>query len=289
VKEIAELDAHDSYVLGMRFTDDSQTLISSGMDNAVKLWSVSDWTLMQALEAHRHSVNSIAHSPDGKILATGSSDQTVKLWSFPNLDLLQTVQDRKQVVSAVTISPDGKWVCAGSYGGRAALWTLHGEQVLGIKASQKNLSSVAISPDGSTLSTSGLGDDIRLWSLPAGEPVGTLQGHKVAVGSLNFLEGGATLISMGYEGTVRFWNTADWREKDVVSLEPTARGLVVSPDGKRAVLSLEAKVQVFQLVPWELEVELPIPTKSIGGMAFSPDGTWLAVGSADRKIRVWRR
>jgi WD40 repeat protein len=34
--------AHSSYVLGLLFTHDSRTLVSSGMDNVVKLWSVPD-------------------------------------------------------------------------------------------------------------------------------------------------------------------------------------------------------------------------------------------------------
>ncbi len=287
MKEIAEIAAHDSYVFGMQFTADSQTLISSGMDNTVKLWSVSGWSLAQSIDAHSHSVNSIALSPDERILVTGSSDKTVKLWSFPDLTLQHTVQDRKKVVSALCISRDGRWVCAGSYGGRVALWTLGGELVLGFKANEKNLSSVAISPDGGTLATSGLGDDIRLWSLPTSDPIGVLKGHRVAVGSLKFLDDGQTLISLGYEGTIRLWDTAEWREKKAISVDPSVRSLVLSPDGKRALLSLESRVQVYHLSPWELEIEFPIPTKSIGGLAMSPDGAWLAIGSADRRIRVW--
>jgi len=35
-------EAHSSYVLELLFTHDSQTLVSAGMDNAVKLWSVPE-------------------------------------------------------------------------------------------------------------------------------------------------------------------------------------------------------------------------------------------------------
>jgi WD40 repeat protein len=168
------------------------------------------------------------------------------------------------------------------------IWTLAGEPVVGIKASQKNLSSVAFSPDGGTLATSGLGNDICLWSLPSGEPIGTLAGHEVAVGSLSFINEGRYLVSMGYEGTIKFWDTSEWQEARGVSPDqPGLRGLVFSQDERVAAVSMESRVQLWSVEDWKLEAELPISTKAVNGMAFSPDGRWLAVGAADKKIRVW--
>ena len=91
-------EAHSSYVLELLFTRDSQTLVSAGMDNVVKLWSVPDWELVRTFEGHANSVNSIALSPDEKTLATGSTDTTARLWSFPHGQVLHTLQDRKKVV-----------------------------------------------------------------------------------------------------------------------------------------------------------------------------------------------
>ncbi len=50
---------------------------------------------------------------------------------------------------------------------------------------------------------------------------------------------------------------------------------------------MESKVQLWSVEDWTLEEELPISTKAVNGMAFSPDGRWLAIGAADKKIRVW--
>jgi WD40 repeat protein len=281
-------EAHASYVLGLLFTADSSTLVSAGMDNVVKLWTVPDWKLIRAFEAHDHSVNAIALSPDERVLATASSDRTTILWSFPDGQLLHRLQDRKKVVSAVTISDDGRWLCVGSYGGRVALWTLQGEQVAAFKASQGNLSSVSVAPGGELLATSGLGSEIHLWSLPAGDRVATLLGHETAVGSLRFIRGGRQLVSLGYEGTVRFWGTESWRATRVHPVAPAgSRGLVISPDEKRAALSLDGAVRIYRLEAWEQDVQLQVGTRSIGSMAFSPDGRWFAAGAADRKIRVW--
>ncbi|MCH8838247.1 MAG: hypothetical protein IIA60_10690, partial [Candidatus Marinimicrobia bacterium] len=145
-----------------------------------------------------------------------------------------------------------------------------------------------ISPDGKTLATAGHGDDIQLWSLPSGEQIGTLAGHKTAVRALTFINGGRDLVSLGYEQSIKFWDTATWQEvRTVRSNLPAARGLAFSPTAELAAVSLEGNVQLWSVKDWTLLREFPVSTKVINGMAFSSDGQWLAVGAADKKIRVW--
>ena len=258
------------------------------MDNVVKLWSLPNWEHLGTFGGHTKSVNSLSLSPDGKTLATGSSDQTVKLWSFPNGEILHTLQDRKKVVASVRISADGKWIAAGSYGGRAAVWSLSGKELVAIKASRDNLNSVAFPPDSRTLATSGLGDEIKLWEMPGGQPIGTLKGHKTAVGSLTFINNGATLVSLGYEGTLIFWDTTNWQEDCRLNPGiPGIRSLAFSADETTLAISMEGMVQLWSVEDLSLQEELPVSTKVINGTAFSPDGRWLAIGAADKKIRIW--
>lgn len=283
-----EFEAHSSYVLGVLFTPDSQHLVSASMDNLVKVWSVQNWELLREFKGHTNSVNGISISTDGKTIATGSSDKTVRLWSFEDGRLLHTLKDRKKVVSSVKFSPDGKWIGAASYGGRATIWDLNGEPVVGVKVSDKNLSALAFSQDSKTLATSGLGDDITLWSLPSGEKIKTLSGHKVAVGTLTYINNGRYLVSMEYDGTIKFWETDTWEDIRTISIDKDRiRGLAFSPDEKTIALSMESKIQLRSVDKWTLGAELPVSTKVVNGMAFSTDGSWFAAGAADRKIRVW--
>lgn len=278
-------EAHGNYVFQLQFTSDDKTLISCGMDGLVKLWSVPAWEHVRTFKGHENSVNTYSLAPDEKTLATGSTDNTVRLWSFPDGELLHTLQDRKKVVAAVRITPDGRYVAAASYGGRAAVWTLGGEPVVGIKVSKKNLSSVDVSPNGLMLATAGLGDDIWLHSLPDGALIGALSGHKIAVGSLRFMEVGKQLFSADYEGSVRFWDTTTW---EVLREERQAgRSIVFAPDEQRVAFGMEARVQVRSMADWALQADIPISTKAVNGIAFSHNGKWLAVGAADKKIRVF--
>ena len=71
----------------------------------------------------------------------------------------------------------------------------------------------------------------------------------------------------------------------VVLLAGDSKGL--HPDEKTIALSLESMVQLRSVDDWALGTDLPVSTKVVNGMAFSPDGRWFAAGAADRKIRIW--
>jgi WD40 repeat protein len=49
-------------------------------DKTIKLWRVSDGSLVRTLTGHTDSVWSVSFSPDGRLLASGSRDNTIKLW-----------------------------------------------------------------------------------------------------------------------------------------------------------------------------------------------------------------
>lgn len=68
-----------------------------------------------------------------------------------------------------------------------------------------------------------------------------------------------------------------------------ARGFVLAPNEETAAVSLESRVQLWNVEDWTPRAELQVGTKVVNGMAFSPDGRWFAAGAADRKIRVWER
>jgi WD40 repeat protein len=52
-------------------------------------------------------------------------------------------------------------------------------------------------------------------------------------------------------------------------------------------LIMKGKVQFWATGDWTVQQELPIGTSAVNSVAFSNDGHWLAVGAADKKIRVW--
>jgi WD40 repeat protein len=50
---------------------------------------------------------------------------------------------------------------------------------------------------------------------------------------------------------------------------------------------MESVVQFRDVETMDTVAELPVSTKVISAMAFSPDGKTFLIGGADKKIRVW--
>ncbi|MFN3929758.1 MAG: WD40 repeat domain-containing protein [Thermoflexus sp.] len=75
-----EMRMIETPVWSVAFSPDGQLLASGAGDHTVRLWRVSDGTLLRTLEGHTNWVWSVAFSPDGMLVASGSEDGTVRLW-----------------------------------------------------------------------------------------------------------------------------------------------------------------------------------------------------------------
>lgn len=64
LKETTIFQAHDGHVTQVLFSSDNTALLSAGMDNSVKIWSIVDWELTGVFEGHENSVNAVALNRD---------------------------------------------------------------------------------------------------------------------------------------------------------------------------------------------------------------------------------
>jgi WD40 repeat protein len=278
--------AHDHFVNTLCFTADSQTLISAGMDNLIKLWSVPDWALVSTFIGHEKSVNSLSLSPDNTLLLTGSSDTNMILWSYPEG---QVLHKWPKAAGSARFSPDGKYILS-ILKNRIRLWSVDTKGELFAIRRKTDAYASAFTADGKTVAIGGRGDEISLWSVPSGEATGTLTGHKDYVVSLALAPDGRTLASIGYEGTLRLWSTETWTE--IARLGVEGKGtypLTFAPDGQTIAVGTEHTVHLFSVDTRALTAKMGVKPKGVYGLGFSPDGRWLAMGAADKRIRIWER
>lgn len=288
MQEPTVIHAHDHYVIGTLFARKHQVLLTSGMDKRIKFWSVPGWQLLKTIEGHQNSVNSLSLDPDENFLGSGSTDAAIRIWSFPDGALQHTLVDRKQTVSQVKFSPSGNFIGGVYYGGYAAIWNQQGESILRLKASKKNLSSLAFHPSEKYVAISGLGEEISTWSIPEGRQLHRFSAHPVAVSGLSYIQSGKVLVSMGYDQTIKFWDSNSWQVNQVLAFtDQTLRSLAFSSDEQLLAVGLQGAIQLWSLETWSLLEEFPAGAKALNQLSFSPDNQWLAAGAADQKVRIW--
>jgi len=252
-KLIRTLGGHTGTLSYVAFSPDSRRLASSSMDKNIKIWDVT--TGLEALTLHGHNDNvwGLAFSPDGHRLISGSSDQTVRVWDATPLAMERGLE------LATLAGPVGR------------------------------VNAIAFSPNGQYIAAGGADTVVRIWDARTQTELHALHGHKGAILSVAFDAESKLLASAGEGGNLRVWNVADGRElyarDDLNTLEGRA---AFSPDGRLAVVGPGLAIRVLHATTREVCFKIAKPHDwRLQGLAFSPDGRYLATCSADCTVRVW--
>ena len=210
--------------------------------------------------ARRDILFSVARVPNTSRLLVASNDNKVhEVDASQATPPARTLADHGRYVNAVRLA--GNIAISGGYDNRLIWWDLQNNRSIRTieDAHARQIRQLAISPDGTKLAS--VADDMKckLWNVANGERIRELSGHEertpTGFGSMlyccAFSNDGTKLATGDRVGRVVIWNVAN---------------------GERL-----STVEVPSLYTWDGTQRI----RSIGGirsLAFSPDGTQIAVG-----------
>lgn len=282
-----EILAHKSHVNAVAFSPDGKFLVSAGMDNLVKLWSVEEWALFSTFFGHEKSANSLSFTPDGERLATASTDRTVRVWTFP----FGGEERREEKLDSARISPDGETVASRAGKDRLRLWSLASGETVGYLDHEARITAMAFSPDGGELLAAPAGEGVVRWNVGSAEEAGRFGADGAVVAALAYLADGARVAVSGHDGAIRIVETDGWSEALRIDLDDTEGSfpLAASPDGDEIAVGSPHRVRAFDTADGERRMDAEVKPRGVYALAYHPDGRWLAMGAADKRIRVWER
>jgi WD40 repeat protein len=73
-------------IISSAFSNSGLMIITSSVDNSVKIWNTANGDFIKELKGHTGPVTSLAFSANDRIVYTGSLDQTYKQWQLPATD-----------------------------------------------------------------------------------------------------------------------------------------------------------------------------------------------------------
>jgi WD40 repeat protein len=205
---------------------------------------------------HTAMIKRVDSDSAGGFLVTGSDDKTVRVWSAEDGNLQRTIRvpagpGGLGKIYAVAMSPDGSTIAAGG-------WT----------------------------SRDGLQTNIYLFERATGRQLGRIGGLPNVVLHLAFSPDGSQLAAalFGANG-VRLFDTQSWKpiagDKDYGG---DSYAIAFAPDGRIAATCWDGKIRFYGPgLARKRTVEFPGGQRPYG-IAFSPDGSRIAVGYDDTTL-----
>jgi len=302
LKKLAFLKGHGGCVMSLAFAPDRDTLASGALDCRTRVWSFQGKPHERsALRTHNTPVHALAFSLDNKVLATGSGamDGLVWLWDMreehpPGIAVLQGHQGP---IESLSFAPDGKLLASASSDKTVRVWEVIGPDYrlrCVLKGHSRPVKAVAFGPDNKTVASAGEDTTVRLWnpmrSLWSKE-LAVLEGHRDQVRAVAFSPDGTKLASGGQDQCIILWDLSQTSQKPVVLRGHSSmiRELMFTPDSQ-ALVSVEDGRQVFlwdvpsgeRLRTWLL------PDPLIASFAFTRDARYLAAGTSEGPVAVYR-
>ncbi|MCA9037103.1 MAG: protein kinase [Planctomycetaceae bacterium] len=104
--------AHNSAIRNLRFSADSNSVVSVSEDRTLKVWSVPDGNLISSALAHRTGTNRLAMTSDGRRVVTCGDDHMLRFWDGKTLQLVwEHPLQFGQVWALEFMSDDQKLIC----------------------------------------------------------------------------------------------------------------------------------------------------------------------------------
>ncbi|XP_077579101.1 autophagy-related protein 16-1-like [Stigmatopora nigra] len=243
-------EAHDGEVNAVRFGPSSRLLATGGTDRRVKLWELVSGRCEAkgALTGSNAGITSIDFDGAGSYLLAASNDFASRIWTLEDYRLRHTLTGHSGKVLAARFLLDNARIVSGSYDRTLKLWDLRSKVCM------------------KTVFTGSSCNDIACTEQCV------MSGH--------------------FDKKIRFWDIR--AESGVLELELLGRVTCLDLNHERTELLACSRDDLLKIV--DLRANAVRQTLSARGfkcgadwtrVAFSPDGSYVAGGSADGTLYVW--
>lgn len=317
---IAVIGAHTAAVNGVAIHPGNAAVYSVGDDGTLKFWAFAP-TASRVLPAHAGAIKAMAVTPDAATVFTASEDKVIR----QSLTAGKEVRTFPGLLAAPRSLAAGTFLAAGSVDGKLSLFDLKdGKLVSQPVAHAGAVTDVSFHPGNTQLAS--VGDDglVKIWAMPPVAPrvlthpdnptvaVASPDGKKFFTGGADKIVRvwdaglkierqftghsapvtalavtGATLVSGGADGAIRFWNLTTGKEAESMQGHGGAvTSLAFNPAGNLLLSSSEdGSVRIWQLPLTPAKTMLH--PDQVTCLALTADGAKMITGGADKQVRLW--
>ncbi|XP_029570154.1 autophagy-related protein 16-1 isoform X3 [Salmo trutta] len=243
-------EAHDGEVNAVRFSPGSRLLATGGMDRRVKLWEVVSGRCEPkgALTGSNAGITSIEFDSAGSYLLAASNDFASRIWTVDDYRLRHTLTGHSGKVLAARFLLDNARIVSGSYDRTLKLWDLRSKVCMKTVFAGSSCNDIVCTEQ--CVMSGHFDKKVRFWDIRAESIVRELE-----------LLGRVTSLDLNHDRTELLTCSRDDLVK-IIDLRSNAIRQTFSAQGFKCGAD------------WTR-------------VTFSPDGSYVAGGSADGALYVW--
>ncbi len=291
---ISMLTGHRGGATAVVFTQDGQSIVTTGADGTLKVWNAATGASQRTVSLDEGTATALA--VHGRRAATGHADGRIALWDIDSGARLARLKRSDAAITSIAFTRDGEKLLAAGQDSVLSIWEANTGQSNEpqtpadvIEAHDGAVSATAYASRGPYIATGGADRTVRLWRAGDTSLVRTYRGHKEAITSLAFSPDGRYVAAAALDGRIRVWSTSSSSLYRLNSSHKGAiGGLAFSPAGDMiASAGRDGSVQVWQLRQGRQVQALAEQGTPARALAFAPDGRRAAVAGDDGGVRFW--
>jgi WD40 repeat protein len=294
-ERLRTLQSSGAPIYTIAFSPFGGTALVGDYYGTLSAWSMYNGELMYSLPNYApNGISSITYSPNGFYAVVGGNSGHVTLLDTEFGSAISRTQIHRSRINAVTFSADSSTFVTGDAGGMVMSWNVRPpSEHLSFYAHESGVTRVAVSPDGRYVAS---GDTNGTIFLSDSETFTTLNSFAEQTGMINGLDfspDGRYLLSASADGTVLVWDMTTGESQELYN-SPNNQILDAnfSPDGLTAMLGIGGGgAMLLDANPdsddfGETRRVFIVDDSYAPSVAYSPDGSLLAVGSGNGHIYI---
>jgi WD40 repeat protein/energy-coupling factor transporter ATP-binding protein EcfA2 len=282
------LTGHTGTINQAAFSPDGKAIVTGAADGTARVWDAvtGKKRRIPVDNGNRSSVLDFSLRGDGKVIIIASADGTAQLFAGGS-DPIATFDAHHGPVSSVAFSPDGNTVVT-AHDDAARLWdTNAGRAQMTLPGHESSdVQGAAFTSDGKHIVTASDDQTTQVWDVAANS---FRTGYKpdsddalVAILSPD----GTTMLSFVDKKNARLLDAMTGHLIAPLALPAEFTGWAFSRDGKRFIIAMERKAQVFEATSGKVVSTLEAQ-EELGAVDLSPDGKLVVTGCKDGAACLW--
>lgn len=166
---------HSDTVLGLAFSEDGKSLLTSGSDRFVRMVNTETWEVVKSFEGHTHHVQGVSWKPGNRMLASAGADNMVKVWDAVSGERKKNLEGFGKEVTSLGFVPWSAQLVAAAGDGQVLLMKETGETVRALGRRYDFMYALGLSSDGRWAAGGGEDGALRVWDLATGKEVWELK------------------------------------------------------------------------------------------------------------------